>query len=69
MKKIWINEQVDASGLIHACIATCDEAQARECHESFQRNLTEKQKAWGWVARMRVVESWDEVPVNSLNLA
>lgn len=69
MKKIWVNEQIDASGMIHACIATYNESQAKDCHESFKLNLTETQKAWGWVARIRTVESWDEVPVNSLNLS
>lgn len=66
---IWINEQIDSSGMIHACIATCNESHAKECHESFQNNLTEQQKAWGWVARLRTVESWEEVPVNSLKLS
>ncbi len=65
---IWVNEQIDPSGMIHACIATCNESQAKDCHESFQRNLTEVQKLWGWVARLRTVESWDEVPVNALKL-
>jgi hypothetical protein len=65
---IWVNEQIDASGMIHACIATCDESQAKHCHESFQQNLTEVQKAWGWIARLRTVNSWDEVPVNALKL-
>ncbi|MCC5613977.1 glycogen debranching protein [Nostoc sp. CHAB 5836] len=65
---IWINEQIDPSGMIHACIATCNESQAKECHDSFQNNLTETQKTAGWVARLRTVDSWDEVPVNSLKL-
>lgn len=60
---IWINEQIDAAGLIQACIATCDAAAARECHQSFQNNLTAAQKAAGWQARLRSVASWDEVPV------
>ncbi len=67
-KKIWVNEQIDPSGIIHACIATCDERQAQDCHTSFQNNLTPEQQALGWVAQMRVVESWDEVPVNALKL-
>jgi hypothetical protein len=65
---IWVNEQVDPSGLMYACIACCDEDQAQECHQSFEENLTDMQKADGWVARMRQVSSWDEVPVNSLKL-
>ncbi|MDZ8032022.1 glycogen debranching protein [Nostoc sp. DedSLP04] len=65
---IWVNEQIDPSGMIHACIATRNESQANDCHDSFQNNLTERQKAAGWVARLRTVDSWDEVPVNSLKL-
>ncbi|MFS0516298.1 glycogen debranching protein [Nostoc sp. UIC 10607] len=65
---IWVNEQIDPSGMIHACIATCNESQAKECHDSFQNNLTETQKAAGWVAQLRTVDSWDKVPVNSLKL-
>ncbi|MEH2169369.1 MAG: glycogen debranching protein [Nostoc sp.] len=65
---IWVNEQIDPSGMIHACIATCNESQAKDCHDSFENNLTERQKAAGWVARLRTVDSWDEVPVNSLKL-
>lgn len=65
---IWVNEQIDPSGMIHACIASCNESQAKDCHESFQENLTDSQKASGWVARLRTVNSWDEVPVNALKL-
>ena len=65
---IWINEQIDPSGLLYSCIACCNEAQAQECHESFERNLSDLQKAAGWVARLRTVNSWDEVPVNALKL-
>lgn len=65
---IWVNEQVDPSGLMYACIACCNEDQAQECHQSFEENLTDDQKADGWIARMRQVSSWDEVPVNSLKL-
>ena len=65
---IWVNEQIDPSGMIHACIATCNESQAKDCYDSFQNNLTEAQKAAGWVAQLRTVNSWDEVPVNSLKL-
>lgn len=65
---IWVNEQIDPSGMIHACIACCDQAQAYDCHNSYERNLTDTQKASGWVARLRTVDSWDEVPVNALKL-
>lgn len=65
---IWVNEQIDPSGLIYACIACCNESQAKDCHESFKKNLSELQLAAGWIARIRTVESWDEVPVNSLKL-
>jgi hypothetical protein len=65
---IWVNEQIDPSGMIYACIACCDESQAKDCHESFQNNLTETQKTEGWIAKLRTVASWDEVPVNALKL-
>ena len=68
MKTIWVNEQVDPSGIISSCIACCDQVQAQECHESFENNLTAQQKATGRVARLRTVETWDDVPVNSLKL-
>jgi hypothetical protein len=66
---IWVNEQIDPSGIIYSCIACCDEAQAQACYQSFVDNLTEDQKAAGWVARLRTVETWDEVPVNALKLS
>ncbi|MDB9313240.1 glycogen debranching protein [Spirulina sp. CS-785/01] len=66
---IWINEQVDPSGMIHACIASCNEELAKDCHESFEKNLTQDQKDIGWQARIREVETWEEVPVNSLKLS
>lgn len=65
---IWVNEQIDPSGMIYACIACCNESQAKDCHESFQNNLTELQKETGWVAQLRIVDSWDDVPVNALKL-
>lgn len=65
---IWVNEQIDPCGIIRACIACRDEAQAQECHDSFETNLTPEQKQQGWIARMRQVESWEEVPVNALKL-
>lgn len=66
--KIWVNEQIDPSGMIHACIACVNEQQAQDCHESYLNNLTAAQKSAGWMATLRTVESWDEVPVNSLKL-
>lgn len=65
---IWVNEQVDPSGLLYACIACCNEDQAQECHQSFEDNLTDSQKAEGWEARIRKVESWDDVPASALKL-
>jgi hypothetical protein len=65
---IWVNEQIDPCGLLYSCIACCDEAQAEACHTSFLENLTEAQRQAGWVARMRTVTSWEEVPVNALKL-
>jgi hypothetical protein len=65
---IWVNEQIDPSGIIFSCIACCDQDQANDCHQSFKDNLTEAQKAEGWVAQLRTVTSWDEVPVNALKL-
>lgn len=65
---IWINEQIDAMGIVQACIACCDEATAQECHRSFQAGLSPEQKAAGWIAQLRTVASWEEVPVNALKL-
>ncbi|MBD0310983.1 MULTISPECIES: glycogen debranching protein [unclassified Microcoleus] len=65
---IWVNEQIDPSGILYSCIACCDETQAQDCHESFEQNLTAEQKQQGWVATLRTVSSWDEVPVNALKL-
>lgn len=65
---IWVNEQIDPMGLVYSCIASCNENLAKDCHESFKQNLTERQLATGWVARLRTVTSWDEVPVNALKL-
>ncbi len=66
---IWVNEQIDPGGLIHACLATCDAALAQECHVNFTHNLTPEQRARGWQARLRVVESWEQVPVTALQLS
>ncbi|WP_293130626.1 glycogen debranching protein [Microcoleus sp. bin38.metabat.b11b12b14.051] len=65
---IWVNEQIDPSGILYACIACGDETQAKQCHESFEQNLTAEQKQQGWVATLRIVSSWDDVPVNALKL-
>jgi hypothetical protein len=65
---IWVNEQLDPSGLVYSCIASGNEGMAKECHESFKKNLSDGQKSEGWVARLRTVNSWDEVPVNALKL-
>jgi hypothetical protein len=65
---IWVNEQIDPSGILYSCIACCDEDHAQDCHQSFQNNLTDEQVAAGWIARLRTVNSWDEVPANALKL-
>ncbi|MEG4988460.1 glycogen debranching protein [Microcoleus sp. BR0-C5] len=65
---IWVNEQIDPSGILYSCIACCDETQAKDCHQSFEQNLTAEQKQQGWVATLGTVSSWDEVPVNALKL-
>ncbi|MFM6280109.1 MAG: glycogen debranching protein, partial [Dolichospermum sp.] len=31
-------------------------------------NLTAVQTAAGWIAKLRTVKSWDDVPVNALKL-
>ena len=65
---IWVNEQIDPCGIIYSCIACQNETAAKDCHDNWQNSLTEKQKEEGWIARLRTVESWDEVPVNALKL-
>jgi hypothetical protein len=65
---IWVNEQRDPLGLMYSCIASRSEELAKECHRSFDENLSEEQKQLGWVAVLRTVEDWDQVPVNSLKL-
>ena len=67
--QIWVNEQLDPGGLVHACLATCDETVARQCHVNFENNLTPEQRAQGWQARLRAVESWEQVPVTALKLS
>jgi hypothetical protein len=66
--KIWVNEQVDPCGIVYSCIACQSEDRAKDCHETWTKNLTETQKQEGWLATMRTVESWDDVPVNALKL-
>lgn len=66
---IWINEHVDPSGIIYSCIACCDQAQAEQCHVEFEAKLTDAQRAEGWVACLRTVDSWDDVPVTALKLS
>ena len=66
---IWVNEQLDPSGIVYSCIASQNEDQAKACHQSFQENLTPEQLEQGWQARLRTVDSWDEVPVNALKLS
>jgi hypothetical protein len=68
MKVIWVNEKLDPIGILYACIASSNEEQARECHQSFVESLDAAQKAAGWEIRMRTVESWDDVPANALTL-
>ena len=67
--KIWVNEQIDPGGIVYSCIACLDEQSAQDCHETWQKNLTEEQKIEGWSAQLRTVESWDQVPVNALKLS
>ncbi|WP_071518027.1 glycogen debranching protein [Geitlerinema sp. PCC 9228] len=66
---IWVNEQIDPSGLVYACIACCDEQKAQECYQSFLADLNEEQKQAGWQVNLRTVSSWDEVPVSALKLS
>lgn len=68
MQTIWVNEQLDPSGILYACIACTDERQAQECHESFNNNLTPEQRSSGWQVRLRTVKTWEEVPVSALKL-
>lgn len=67
--KIWVNEQIDPCGIVYSCIACCDKATAEECHKTWLKDLSEQQKEEGWSATLRIVDSWDEVPVNGLKLS
>jgi hypothetical protein len=66
---IWVNEQIDPGGLIYSCIACCDEQAARDCHHTWKQSLSDRQKQEGSIARLRTVETWDDVPVNALKLS
>ncbi|MFG6099565.1 glycogen debranching protein [Leptothoe sp. ISB3NOV94-8A] len=66
---IWVNEHIDPSGIVYSAIACCDQNAAEECHTTFQASLTDEQKEAGWVARLRTVDSWDDVPVSALKLS
>ncbi|XLQ11897.1 MAG: glycogen debranching protein [cyanobacterium endosymbiont of Epithemia adnata isolate EadnSB Bon19] len=66
---IWVNEQIDPCGIVYSCIACCDKETAEECHKTWLKDLSEQQKQEGWSANIRIVDSWDEVPVNALKLS
>lgn len=66
--KIWINEQIDSCGIVYSCIASKNEKAARDCHQTWQNNLTRSQIEEGWTAVLRTVDSWDDVPVNALKI-
>ncbi|HHP7231294.1 MAG TPA: glycogen debranching protein [Xenococcaceae cyanobacterium] len=66
---IWVNEQIDPCGIVYSCIACCDEQVAKDCHQNWQSSLSEAQKQQGWIARLRTVDSWEQVPVNALKLS
>lgn len=65
---IWVNEQIDPCGIVYSCIACQNEITAKDCHDNWQNSLTEKQKQNGWIASLRTVESWDEVPITTFRL-
>jgi len=66
---IWVNEQIDPSGIIYSCLACRDEQSARDCHQTWNKILTSQEKQEGWKTVLRTVNSWDEVPVNALKLS
>ena len=66
---IWVNEQIDPGGIVHACIACQNEEAAQDCHQNWLTNLTDAQKKQGWIACLRTVDSWEQVPVNALKLS
>jgi hypothetical protein len=67
--KIWVNEQIDPSGIVYSCIAYSNEDSAKACYEGWLNELTQEEKNNGWEVRLRTVESWDDVPVNALKLS
>ncbi len=66
---IWVNEQIDPCGIVYSCLACRDEFSARECHVTWNNNLTPQEKEEGWRNILRTVKSWDDVPVNALKLS
>jgi hypothetical protein len=66
---LWINELLDPSGLLYACVICYNEYQARNCHASYEEVLTEEQRKAGWIARLRSINSWDELPVCAQSLS
>ena len=66
---IWVSEQIDPCGIIYSCIACCNEAAAKDCHNTWVNKLTKSQKEEGWKATIRIVDSWDDVPVNALKIS
>jgi len=68
MATIWVNEQLDPSGILYSCIACTNPAQAQDCYQAFQDNLTPEQKAQGWTVNQHTVTSWDDVPPTALKL-
>ncbi len=66
---IWLNEQIDPSGIVYSCIAYNNQDSAQDCYESWTEDLTQEQKNSGWKVSLRTVESWDDVPVNALKLS
>ena len=66
---IWVNEQIDPCGIVYSCIACRNKEVAQDCYLYWQNNLTLQQKQEGWTVKLRIVKSWDEVPVNALKLS
>ncbi|AMA10253.1 MULTISPECIES: hypothetical protein [unclassified Picosynechococcus] len=66
---IWVNEQIDPTGILQACIACQNEKAAKDCHEQWKQKLATDQTTIGWEAKIRTVDSWDDVPVNALKLS
>ena len=65
---IWVNQQKDGCGILQACIATKNKQVAEDCHNNWQKELTETQKQQGWQVILYTVESWDDVPVHALKI-